>query len=185
MSVERYIDLLLTWNEKINLTAITDRTEIRVKHIEDSLALLPHLKDARTLIDLGSGAGFPGIPIKLERPELQVTLVEATRKKVSFLIKVIAQLELKGIRAVQGRVESKELQQQLGTFDIVTSRATWSLKDFLPIALSYCSPEGRIIAMKGAGWRRECQEASITTQEVVSYQLSDGSQRALIIIINE
>lgn len=134
---DHFISILLKWNARVNLTAITDPAEIQVKHIEDSLALLPSIKQACSLLDLGSGAGFPGIPLKIARPDLRVVLVEATRKKVSFLQSAIVELGLVEIAAECGRAEDTSLSQRLGTFDIVVSRATWKLAEFISLALPY------------------------------------------------
>lgn len=187
-SFELFIELLLKWNEKINLTAITDPGEMRIKHIEDSLALLPYIKDAKTILDLGSGAGFPGIPLKMERPSLDVTLLEATRKKVSFLQAAIAQLGLKGITAVCGRAEDPAVIERLGTFDVVVSRATWELGRFIPLALPYLCPSGKIVAMKGAKWEEELSSARKTLEQTKMtathhhYSLTNGDERALVVI---
>lgn len=188
---EQLMALLLEWNAKINLTAITRPADIRVKHIEDSLALLPFLHHAQTLVDLGSGAGFPGIPLKIARPDMRVVLVEATRKKVGFLHAAITALGLTGIVAICGRAESPEIIKQTGTCDIVVSRATWLLADFFPLALPYCARAGKIIAMKGPKWKEELSAAEkiltrshldVTTHH---YTLSNNDRRVLVIAQRE
>ncbi|MBI4211408.1 MAG: 16S rRNA (guanine(527)-N(7))-methyltransferase RsmG [Deltaproteobacteria bacterium] len=180
---QAFIQLLLTWNAKINLTAITDPKEIQVKHIEDCLSLLPHLGDATSVIDLGTGGGFPGIPLKIARPDLKVTMIEATRKKVSFLYKAIAELGLHGIQAIEGRAEDLKTQEKVGKADVVVSRATWQLKDFLPIALGYCHPKSRIFAMKGPRFEEELAAmptACGTSHKVHPYRLSSGEERFIL-----
>jgi len=182
-----FVELLLKWNAKINLTAITDPTEIQVKHIEDSLSLLPHLGEAKTVLDLGAGGGFPGIPLAIERPEIEFTLVEATRKKVSFLQTAAVQLGLKNVQAICGRAEDVQLQKQLGVFDTVTSRATWELKDFLEIAASYCTKKSTIIAMKSSKWQQELEAANSIINDLNlklikqdEYLLSNSDPRAIL-----
>lgn len=184
---QQFVDLLLRWNQKINLISSTDPEEIRVKHIEDSLSLLPLLQGVKTLLDLGSGAGFPGIPLKIECPDLQVTLLEATRKKGSFLLQAISLLQLEGIQVVCGRVELNDIINKTGKFDVVVSRATWALKDFLPMALPYCHAHSSIIAMKGAKWQEELMEAKdimrnlhLEVVETKPYRLKHGELRCLV-----
>lgn len=138
----RYRDELLDWNTRVNLTAITKPEEVLVKHFLDSLALLlAYDRPAARLLDIGTGAGFPGIPLKIVRPEWQVTLLEATGKKVAFLRHIIETLQLKNIVAMQGRAE--ELAHKRGyraAFDLVTARAVAAL----PTLLEYCAPFCRV-----------------------------------------
>ena len=186
--IKKYIELLLKWNAKLNLTAITKPAEIEVKHVEDSLALLPYLDDASSLLDLGAGAGFPGIPLAVYKPELRIVLLEATRKKISFMQAAIRELSLSNANAVCGRAENEELQERLGKFDCVTSRATWELKDFLPIASAYCSARGRVIAMKSSKWQEELSAAAVAIDSLDlelcathEYKLSNSDPRALLV----
>jgi 16S rRNA (guanine527-N7)-methyltransferase len=145
----KLLDLLLKWNKTYNLTAITDPNEVWSKHFDDSLSVMPYLPQRGTLLDLGSGAGFPGIPIKIEMPNLEVTLVEATRKKCNFIEEVMRQLGLQGIRVYNARAEDKKLQEKIGKVDVVISRATWKIVEYLKIADAYVKDDGLVIAMKG------------------------------------
>lgn len=144
-----YRALLLEWNERFNLTAIRDPAEIDRRLLLDSLRMLPTIdvflasrdQTEASLIDIGSGAGLPGIPLKLARPQLQVTLVEATQKKVTFLQQVIASLSLGGIVAVHGRAE--ELGRDAAyreQFDLATARAVAAL----PVLLELTAPLVRV-----------------------------------------
>jgi len=183
-----YIDLLLKWNAKINLTAITDPAEIKIKHIEDALHVLPYVKNATSLIDLGTGGGIPGVPIKLSLPELRVVLLDATQKKTNFLQQVILSLHLNNISTACGRAEDKNLQKQCGKFDIVISRATWALKEYLPLAVPYLKEGGSIIAMKSAKADEELSDAkevlkSLSLQLIhrEDYALSNQDKRTLFV----
>src|SRR5579859_2709201 len=117
----RYRELLLEWNARFNLTAITDPEEVLIKHFLDSLTLLAVYDQPETrLLDIGSGAGFPGLPLKIARPAWRVTLLEATGKKVTFLRQVIEVLELEGIEVAQGRAEELAHQSPYrAAFDLV------------------------------------------------------------------
>lgn len=144
----RYLDLLLEWNEKFNLTAITDKDEIEEKHFIDSIELINFfdLKN-KTLIDIGSGAGFPGIPLAIVEPSLKVTLLEATGKRVTFLKEVVKELNLKNVEVIQGRAE------ELGTrekYDIVTARAVKELNVLLEISFYLVKVGGSFIAYKSS-----------------------------------
>lgn len=172
---EKYLKLLLKWNKTYNLTSITDEKEIRIKHFEDSLAPLPFLPQAGRLLDIGTGAGFPGIPIKITKPELEVVLLDLRRKKISFCEACIRELKLEKISAIQGRAE--------GRFDVVISRATFSLPDFLELSRKYIRPTGMAIAMKGRHWKEEEQPATDwKLEKTFDYELSDsmGSRTLLI-----
>ena len=129
---------LLDWNTRMNLTAITDPDEVLIKHFLDSLSLLLAFdREQARVLDIGSGAGFPGIPLKIVRPQWRVTLLEATGKKVNFLCHIIEILQLDGIDVVQGRAEDVgRKDEHRAAFDLVTARAVAAL----PTLLEYCAP---------------------------------------------
>src|SRR3989454_11911207 len=124
-----YREELLDWNARINLTAITDPEEVLIKHFLDSLSLLlVYNRPAARLLDIGAGAGFPGLPLKIVRPHWEVELLEATGKKVTFLRHMIETLHLENVVAIQGRAEEfAHKQEYRATFDVVTARAVASL----------------------------------------------------------
>ncbi len=145
-----FLDELLKWNPKINLTAIRSEKEIIIKHFLDSLAVHPYLPEDFTLLDIGSGAGFPGIPLKIVRPSLRVTLVDSVRKKLDFQKHIIRTLGLRGIETVHGRIQDKGvLGQKAGTFDALVSRAFSDLWTFLALGYPFLKKGGVAIAMKG------------------------------------
>ena len=150
-----YLDLLLRWNTKTNLTAIRDPEQIVTRHFGESLfAARVLFGDAppdpgTTLADLGSGAGFPGVPIKLAFPELRVTLIESQNKKATFLKEVIRALRIEGIEVYNGRAENWGKQA-----DVVTLRAVERFESALPIAAQLLIPDGRLCLLIGAAQRR-------------------------------
>lgn len=141
---------VLDWNTRINLTAITDPEEVLFKHFLDSLSLLlAYDKPQCRLLDIGSGAGFPGLPLKIVRPQWQVTLLEATGKKVTFLRHMIEVLQLEGVEAVHGRAEELAHNRSFrASFDVVTARAVASLPMLLEYAAPFCRVGGQIILPK-------------------------------------
>ena len=143
-------DELLRWNQKVNLTAITDPKEVLEKHFLDSLAVLPEVAGAETLLDLGAGAGFPGIPLKLTRPELEVVLVDAVGKKVAFMKHALVRLGLvRGGRALHVRAEGNPEREGLPKADRVICRAFMDVPDWLALARHYVRADGRAVAMLG------------------------------------
>jgi 16S rRNA (guanine527-N7)-methyltransferase len=141
---------LLKWNQVTNLTTITGAAEVGLNHYVDSLAAAPLIPHGATLLDVGSGGGFPGLPLHVVVPGLKTTLVDAVRKKVSFLRHVIRKLGLEGIAAVHMRVE--EFPAATGresTQTVVISRAFSALAPFLRVALPLVAPGGKLIALKG------------------------------------
>ena len=142
---------LIKWNQKINLTAITDPMEVAVKHFLDAIAPIPDITPHGSLLDIGSGGGFPGIPLKICMPSVSVTLIDASRKKVNFLKHMIRTLELENIYAFHMRSEDfAKKPEAAGFFDIVISRAFSSMATFMMTAIPFLNKNGVIIAMKGA-----------------------------------
>ncbi len=147
----RLMGELLKWNAKVNLTAITAPEEVVEKHFLDSLAVLPEVEGADSLLDLGAGAGFPGLPLKMARPALGVTLVDAVGKKVGYLKAVIASppLGLTGARALHLRAEGTPDAEGLPRAARVIARAFMDLPDWLDLAPAYLAPGGHVVAMLG------------------------------------
>lgn len=143
---ERYLSELVEWNRKTNLTSIKETTEIIIKHFIDSLMVLQFISLQGRLADIGAGAGFPGIPIKIRRPDLDLFLVEPRRKKASFMRKVIRELPLGGVEVYNGRAE--ELVGKV-FFDFVISRALGNLDYFCTVSMPLLKRDGCIIAMQG------------------------------------
>ena len=142
----QYEKLLLIWNEKINLTAITKPEEIILKHFIDSITIAKYIGANKTLIDVGTGAGFPGIPLKIIRKDIQITLLDSLNKRVQFLNEIIKQLELKEIETIHGRVEefgkNKKYREK---FDYATSRAVANLTTLSEYLLPLVKIEGKCI----------------------------------------
>jgi 16S rRNA (guanine527-N7)-methyltransferase len=158
----RHAAELVRWNRKTNLTAITLPEEIAVKHVLDSMAPLPYIPVTGALLDIGSGGGFPGVVLKILRPGLSVTLVDASRKKVSFLSHVIRTLGLKAITALHTRAEALAGESRAHRFDVIACRALCSLDVFVAMALPLLAPEGLLIALKGKPDEAEAEMAKIS-----------------------
>ena len=142
-----YLQELLEWNKTFNLTGIRDPADIIIKNFVDSLTPLPYLERSGRLLDIGSGAGFPGIPLKIAAPQLQVHIVDARRKKTSFLKHLIRTLELKGVTALHGRAE--EMEQPGQPFQIIISRAFRRLEPLIKLVSPLIEPGNMLVAMLG------------------------------------
>jgi len=152
-----YLDELLEWNKKFNLTAVTDPEEIKTRHFEDSLSILQAVEFShQSVLDIGPGAGFPGIPLKIVRPKIKLTLLEATRKKCEFLKHIIKVLGLKEAEVVWGRAGQWRSPQQ---FEVVVVRAVAKLPELVKVSLPYLWPGGIMVAMKQAEVEEEVEEA--------------------------
>lgn len=159
LMLERLLDELLRWNRRRNLTAITDRDEALEKHLVDSLTLLPFARQAVRLLDIGSGAGFPSLPLKIACPELEVVSVDAVGKKVDFQRHVVRSFGLVGFTALHGRVETLVMRENYRAgFDLVTARALCPLGELVALAEPFLTPGGRLVAMKGPEGQRELSE---------------------------
>jgi 16S rRNA (guanine527-N7)-methyltransferase len=172
-----YIEELRKWNTKINLTALTGDLEIGVKHFLDSLSVAPYLHGAKRLLDIGAGAGFPGLPLKILSPAIALLLLEATQKKVFFLRNVVRVLKLEGVEIVHGRAEAREIQQRYAErFDLVLSRALADLPTSLHLALPYTKKGGRIVEMRG---KRGEEEARTVDWDALGLQLREVKRLTL------
>ncbi len=141
---------LMIWNQKFNLTAIKEPFEVAEKHFFDSIAAASFLEGEKTLADIGSGGGFPGIPLKIIRPEIKIIMIDASQKKINFLKHVIRILKLENIDAVHARVENlKSDKAFFQCFDAVISRAFTDLERFANLSWPLLNRMGRIYAMKG------------------------------------
>ena len=141
---------LINWNRRINLTAITDPREIAIKHFLDSLAPAACIADRGRLLDIGSGGGFPGLPLKIFKPSISALLIDGVRKKVNFLKHVLRTLGLENIEARQMRTETlMKVPEYATSFDIIISRALSDLSTFVKSALPLLAKHGTIVAMKG------------------------------------
>ncbi|MDO4997839.1 MAG: 16S rRNA (guanine(527)-N(7))-methyltransferase RsmG [Neisseria sp.] len=140
-----YVALLKKWNSTYNLTALRSESTMISHHVLDSLTLLPYIKDAKTLMDVGSGGGMPGIPTAICRPDLQITLLDANTKKTSFLQQAVIELGLSNVTVASGRVEAMHDKK----VDVVTSRAFAELADFISLTKHLLNENGYWAAMKG------------------------------------
>jgi len=157
-----YLEELLKWNQKINLTTIRTEKGILLKHFLDSLSVCPYLSKTSSLLDVGSGAGFPGIPLKIVRDNLEITLIDSVRKKVDFQRHIIRMLGLKGIEAIHGRAQDKEILQSMGgRFDLVISRAFADLQTLLLLSFPFLKKDGTVFAMKS---RSEDEEIRVLSK---------------------
>jgi 16S rRNA (guanine527-N7)-methyltransferase len=159
----RYRDLLIEWNARFNLTAITDDEAILTRHFADSLTALHAFKPAagQTLLDMGAGAGMPGIPLKIAQPDLDVTLMDSTGKKVTFCQVVIDDLKLTGIRAVKERAEEAAHKPAYREqFDVVVARALAPMPVLVEYLLPFVRVGGCCVAMKGSDAASETEQAA-------------------------
>ena len=144
--LEKFYELLIEWNQKINLTRITEKEEVYLKHFYDSLTIVKaiDLNKVDSLCDIGTGAGFPGIVLKIMFPNLRITLIDSLQKRINYLNEIIKELDLKDIEAIHVRGEDFK-----GSFDVVTSRAVANIEKLVNYTMHLVSKDGVFIAMKG------------------------------------
>ena len=169
IAFSRYFETLVEWNEKINLTAITDPQDVAVKHMIDSLSCYDEtiFKNGATMIDVGTGAGFPGLPLKIFRPDLKLTLFDSLNKRILFLKAVADILGITDINFVHSRAEdggkSKQFREQ---YDIAVSRAVARLNVLCEWCLPFVTVGGFFIALKGSKYSLEVDEAQGALQRL-------------------
>jgi 16S rRNA (guanine527-N7)-methyltransferase len=168
-----YLKELLKWNQKINLTAIRSEKGMVIKHFLDSLSVNPYLSKHSSILDIGSGAGFPGIPLKIVQSTLEVALIDSVLKKVDFQRHILRMIGLKEVEAIHGRIQDKEILQRLaGRFDIVLSRAFSDLHTFLTLSFPFLKEKGTLIAMKGEVHDKEMK--LLLETKVTRYRLKNA-----------
>ena len=177
----RFLELVHKWNRVYNLTAVREPEKMVTQHVLDSLAVVPHL-DGDTILDVGSGAGLPGIPIALARRDASVTLVEANHKKAAFLTQAAIELELENVEVINGRVES--ISSAHG-YDVVISRAFADLTQFANLA-GHLVAEGVVLAaMKGVHPEEEIAQlpANVTVARTIPLEVPGlGAERHLVLL---
>lgn len=188
---QRYMELLVEWNQKMNLTAITDPEGVTVKHFYDSLLLLKAVEvpEGASLIDVGTGAGFPGIPVLIARPDIKLTLLDSLNKRLVFLAEVCRELgiqaEIRHARAEEGG-RQKELREK---FDFATARAVAGMNVLSEYCVPFVKKGGAFIAMKGPDGEEEAKQAACgigtlggKTEKIAHFELPDGSQRCIVVV---
>ncbi len=169
---EQYIKLLQEWNEKMNLTGITEESEIWEKHFLDSIVPFAHL-DFQTMCDVGSGAGFPGVPLKIAFPEKEITLVEPLHKRCIFLEEVNRQLNL-NLHIENARAEDF-VKQHREAFDVVSARAVARLTILMELCIPLLKVKGTFVALKGKNGQQELENASVA-METLSVSLKEQKE---------
>lgn len=166
-----FLDLLLAWNRKVNLTAITDREQAIEAHLVDSLAVAPSLGEAQSALDFGAGGGLPGIPLAIALPGCRFTLVDSVAKKVGFLKAAIAQLGLDNARASHARAQGHPEQEGIAPAEAAVCRAFLAPEAWLALAPAYLVPHGRVLAMLGAQTAIPATPAGLEPPSVRAYRL--------------
>lgn len=193
MQFERYFELLVEWNKKINLTAITEKKEVYLKHFYDSIApiLQGWIKNQNIkLLDIGAGAGFPSLPMKILYPALDVTVIDSLNKRILFLNHLADELDLEKVHFYHGRAEDfaqdKDFRAQ---FDIVTARAVARMQILAELTIPFLKVGGRLLALKATNAPEELTEANNAlsllfskVKENSSYQLPNGDPRYITIV---
>ena len=190
---ERYFELLVEWNEKINLTAITEKEEVYLKHFYDSIApILQGLIENQEikLLDIGAGAGFPSLPMKILYPQLDVTIIDSLNKRINFLDLLAQELELENVHFYHGRAEDfaqgKNFRAQ---FDIVTARAVARMQVLSELTIPYLKVGGKLLALKASNAPEELTESKNAlnllfskVEDNISYTLPNGDPRYITVV---
>lgn len=190
---ETYFRLLVEWNEKINLTAITDKEEVYLKHFYDSIApiLQGYIDNSPlSILDIGAGAGFPSIPMKILYPEIDITIIDSLNKRINFLNILANELELSGVHFFHGRAEDfGQYRVFRAKFDIVTARAVAKMQVLAELTIPFLKVNGRLIALKAAAAEEELISAEKALKTLFSqvtvnknYKLPNGDDRNITIV---
>ncbi|MDA2919549.1 16S rRNA (guanine(527)-N(7))-methyltransferase RsmG [Desulfobacterota bacterium AH_259_B03_O07] len=184
-----YLRNLQLWNKKISLTSISENSEIVISHFVDSLSIVQFINDGSKLLDIGSGAGFPGIPLKIVRPSIEMTLIDSVQKRVYFLSDTIRKLKLEQINVICGRAESPDNGVQKRYFDFVVTRAVGKIDYLIEISFPYLMEEGKIILMRGKKGLEEWSQVSYKNPQGLrllkfdKFYLPFGNQQRIILVL--
>lgn len=189
----KYMNLLIEWNEKMNLTAITEPNDIILKHFIDSITINKYIENNAKVVDVGTGAGFPGIPLSIIRTDLQITLVDSLNKRLIFLQEIKKELELKNIDIVHARAEEfGQNKKYRETFDIATSRAVANLSTLSEYLVPLVKIKGKCVCMKASDAEEEIKQAENAVNilggkivKVEKFNLPNSDIGRTIIIINK
>jgi len=192
-TLRQFWQLLEKWNRRINLVSVKNERDFFLLHLLDALSPLPFLPTHDfSLIDLGTGAGLPGIPLKIMRPEIDLTLLDASRRRTSFLREVRRQLFLSRVTVINDRAENVTIENDKKKYDVVVSRATWKLPKYLDLAGRFLAPGGMLIALKGQIPGEEWSEAmklleikEFFLEKDVEVILPDASRRRRVLIFKK
>ena len=190
---ERYFELLVEWNEKINLTAITEKNEVYLKHFYDSIApVLQGLIDNQELklLDIGAGAGFPSLPMKIICPQLDVTIIDSLNKRINFLKLLAEEIGLDKVHFYHGRAEDLAQDKAFrAQFDLVTARAVARMQVLSELTIPYLKVGGKLLALKASNAPEELEEAKNAlnllfskVQDNLSYALPNGDPRFITVV---
>lgn len=190
---EHYFECLVEWNEKINLTAITEKSEVYLKHFYDSVApILYGLIENQPvkILDIGAGAGFPSLPMKIIFPQLQVTIIDSLNKRIKFLELLSQELGLEQVELLHGRAEDfGQNPAYRDQFNIVTARAVARLSVLSELTIPFLKKNGRLLSLKAAQFEDELTEAKHAIailgskfEKEIAYQLPNGDERHIAII---
>ena len=190
---ERYFELLVEWNEKINLTAITDKEEVYLKHFYDSIApilqgLIPN--ETIKLLDIGAGAGFPSLPMKILYPQLDVTIIDSLNKRINFLQLLAQELDLDDVHFYHGRAEDLAQDKNFrAQYDFVTARAVARMQVLSELTIPYLKVGGKLLALKASNAPEELLEAKNAlnllfskVEDNLSYDLPNGDPRYITVV---
>ena len=184
-----YMQLLLEWNEKMNLTAITDPEEVIKKHFVDSITIKKYRKEENRLIDVGTGAGFPGIPLKILDKSIKLTLLDSLNKRINFLNEIIEKLNLKEVNTIHSRAEEYAKNKVRESYDVAVSRAVADLPILLEYLMPYVKLNGICICMKGPKAQEELERSKKAInilggklEKVEKITIDEEMERNLIII---
>lgn len=189
----KYMNLLLEWNEKINLTAITDVDDIILKHFIDSMTVLKYIEKDKSIIDVGTGAGFPGIPIAIMREDVKITLLDSLNKRINFLNEVCSELKINNIETIHGRAEEAgQNKKYREKYDIAVSRAVANMTTLSEYLIPFVKVGGICICMKGSEIDHELEQAKFAIKElggkiekVEKFNLPDSDIERNIVIIKK
>lgn len=187
--LKRYYELLVEWNERMNLTALTEPQDVALKHFADSLTLLQYaeIKDGASMIDVGTGAGFPGLVLKIARPDIRFTLLDSLNKRLNFLDTVCEELGLEEVETVHSRAEDGSRTQLRDSFDYAVARAVAPLNVLAEYCLPYVKVGGAFLAMKGKTAAEELADAESAIKKLGGevadkriFTLGEAGERGII-----